>query len=141
MFVLPSVTRAETFGYVQLEAMACGMPVISTALPTGVPWVNETGLVVPVSDVEALRAARSNSWRPIRRLAARWARRRSARAHGVFDCDVMGDPMAGAPQLWADGGWPGHTDSTEPNPCDESRAHPRDRGEAWQRVIGGQLIH
>jgi len=34
--------------------------VISTLLPSGVPWVNrdgETGLVVPPSDVEALRHA------------------------------------------------------------------------------------
>ena len=60
VFVLPSITNAEMFGVVQLEAMACGKPVISTDLPTGVSWVNQhekTGYVVPRENVEELAKA------------------------------------------------------------------------------------
>jgi glycosyltransferase involved in cell wall biosynthesis len=57
VFALPSITNAEMFGVVQLEAMACRKPVISTNLPTGVPWVNQhgkTGFVIAAGNVEEL---------------------------------------------------------------------------------------
>ncbi|MEN8005648.1 MAG: glycosyltransferase [Candidatus Krumholzibacteriota bacterium] len=58
--VLPSVDASETFGLVQLEAMAAGVPVVASDLPTGVREVGEPGrtcLLVPPNDSQALGRA------------------------------------------------------------------------------------
>ena len=58
--LLPSTTPAEMFGVTMVEAMACGKPVISTAVPSGMREVNVadvTGLEVAPADDRALRLA------------------------------------------------------------------------------------
>lgn len=60
IFVLPSTLRAEGFGIVLLEAMAAGLPCITTELGTGTSFIvqNElTGLVVPPQEPDALADA------------------------------------------------------------------------------------
>jgi glycosyltransferase involved in cell wall biosynthesis len=60
VLALPSTSRAESFGIVQLEAQVCGVPCVSTDVPTSVPFVNldgVTGLTVPAGDAKALADA------------------------------------------------------------------------------------
>ena len=59
-FVLPSRTIAEAFGIVQIEAMATGLPVINTRLPTAVPLIarnDREGLTVEPDNAQELASA------------------------------------------------------------------------------------
>lgn len=91
VFCMPSIERSEAFGIVQLEAMACGKPVICCELNNGVTYVNQhmkTGLVVPARDVVALQQAiitlqHSDT---LRNLLGEQARER---AHTLFSAKQM----------------------------------------------------
>jgi len=54
------IAKSEAFGIVQLEAMVCGKPCVSTSLSTGVPFVNQdgkTGIIVSPKNPDALAKA------------------------------------------------------------------------------------
>lgn len=60
LYVLPAVARSEAFGIALVEAMAAGLPAVTTEVGSGTSWVNQdgvTGRVVPPDDPRALAGA------------------------------------------------------------------------------------
>jgi glycosyltransferase involved in cell wall biosynthesis len=88
----PSNARSEAFGFVQVEAMASGCPVLNTAIGgSGVPWVSrheDSGLTVPIGDWQALAQAAQRLWDDAD-LRARLGRQARERAYREFDADLM----------------------------------------------------
>ena len=91
VFCLPSVEPAEAFGIVQVEAMACGRPVLCCELGNGVNWVNrdgETGIAVPPADPAALADALARL-QADPALRARLGEAGRRRAFDVFSAEAM----------------------------------------------------
>jgi len=96
VFVLPAIHRSESWGAVQIEAMACGKPVVCTELGTGTSFVNlhgETGLVVPPMDSAALGTA-IRSMLQDERMRREMGERARQRAVNEFSLPAMVDRVA-----------------------------------------------
>jgi rhamnosyl/mannosyltransferase len=91
VFVLPSIARSEAFGIVQLEAMACGKPIVNTRIQSGAPGVSidgETGLTVEPAAPTALAGA-LNRLLDDPQLRARYGAAAALRLRDHFSRDLM----------------------------------------------------
>jgi rhamnosyl/mannosyltransferase len=92
----PSHLRSEAFGISLLEGAMYGKPMISSEIGTGTTYINvhgETGLVVPPSDHEALRAAMHRLWHDPQ-MAREMGQRAEARYWQLFTSAQMADNYA-----------------------------------------------
>lgn len=91
--VLPAIERSEAFGLVQVEAMLCGVPVISTDIDSGVPFVNKhlvSGVIVEAGSSRDLSSAMRMLLEDTR-LRARLGADARTRATEMFTSDRMTD--------------------------------------------------
>ena len=96
IFSLPSIHRSESWGVVQMEALACGKPSVSTELGTGTSWVNQheqTGLVVQPMNAQALADA-INRLLADPELRQQMGQAAKVRVHQEMDANVMLDRLA-----------------------------------------------
>ena len=92
----PSHLRSEAFGISLLEGAMYGKPMISSEIGTGTTYINvhgETGLVVPPSDHEALRAAMRTLWNDPQ-MARAMGERAEARYWKLFTSAQMAESYA-----------------------------------------------
>lgn len=92
----PSHLRSEAFGISLLEGAMVGKPMISSEIGTGTTYINvhgETGLVVPPSDHEALRAAMRALWNDPQ-MARAMGERAEARYWKLFTSAQMAENYA-----------------------------------------------
>ncbi|HEY0063137.1 MAG TPA: glycosyltransferase family 4 protein [Telluria sp.] len=87
----PSHLRSEAFGISLLEGAMFGKPMISSEIGTGTTYINVdevTGIVVPPSDPQALRAAMTRLWENPA-LAAAMGQRAGERYCELFTAERM----------------------------------------------------
>ena len=93
IFILPSITKNEAFGVVQIEAMSQGLPVVSCSIDgSGVDYVNAhniSGIVVPPKSPAAIAQA----IREIERDYERFSRDARARFLQLFTSEKMLDSI------------------------------------------------
>lgn len=95
-FVFPSHLRSESFGISLLESAMYGKPMISCEISSGTTFINiadETGLVVPPRDSDALAAAMTTLWND-RELAGRMGAKAEQRYEQVFTAQKMVESYA-----------------------------------------------
>ena len=94
LFVLPANARAEAFGTVLLEAMASGLPCVTTEVGTGTSWVVQDGVtgrvVLPEDPLVLAEVISSLLADPQRREAMGQAGRARVEAHFTLERMIRG---------------------------------------------------